>query len=159
MAADHLAGNRLDDVAEAENSIFLGNPCMEDHLEKEVAELVLQIVKIAPLYGIRNLVRFLDRVGSNRREILLGVPGAAGDGCAELRHDCKKLSDVLAWLHYSCGLQRGESHVAPEARSTWPRSRPGSILSRTRRFSSCTSGKPPSRCLSHTISPFTSIWK
>ena len=84
----------LDHVAEREGALLLGHPGMEDHLQQQVAEFVPQIREIAALDGVHDLIGFLERVGRNRREILLQIPGAAGPGRAQGRHDLEEPCDV-----------------------------------------------------------------
>ena len=55
-------------------------PGVEDDLEQQVAELVLQVGEVAAGDGVGHLVGFLQRVGRDRREGLLQVPGTAGPG-------------------------------------------------------------------------------
>ncbi|MGY4312820.1 hypothetical protein ACVWW1_002123 [Bradyrhizobium sp. JR3.5] len=40
MTADHLLRDRLDHVAERKRVLLLGHPCVIDHLQQEVAELL-----------------------------------------------------------------------------------------------------------------------
>ena len=87
MPSDHLAGNRLDHVAEGERVLFLRHPGMEHHLQQEVAEFVTQIIEIATCNGVDDFVGFLDGVGSNGREILFEIPGTAAAGRSQRRHD------------------------------------------------------------------------
>ena len=77
MPADHLRGDGLHHIGKSELSGLLGHTCMEDHLQKQVAQLVLQIREVAALDGVHNLIGFFDGVGGDGREILLEVPGAA----------------------------------------------------------------------------------
>ena len=77
MAADQLGRDALDDVAEIERAGLLGHPGVEHDLEQQVAELVLEVEKIAARDRVGDLIGFLDRVGRDGREILLEVPRAA----------------------------------------------------------------------------------
>ena len=77
MAADQLGGDRLDDAAEVEQAGLLGHAGMKDDLQQEVAELLAQILGVAALDGVGDLVGFFDRVGRDRGEGLLEVPGTA----------------------------------------------------------------------------------
>ena len=78
MAADHLVGDRLDDVAESEFAGLLRHLRVIDDLQQQVAELLAQIVQVAARDRVGDLVGFLDRVGRDGRKVLLDVPGAAG---------------------------------------------------------------------------------
>ena len=138
MPADQLCRDRLDHVAECKALFLIRHLRVEDDLQEEIAQLVLQVIEIAALDRVGNLVGFLDRVRSDRGEILREVPRAANLGRPEPRHDRDQVADILAGLHSSAdgfGM----------ARSIWPRSRSGSTRSRTSCFSAFTSGKPPSR--------------
>ena len=50
---------------------------MEDDLKEEIAEFVLQRGHVAALDRVGHLIGLLDRVGGDRREILLAIPRAA----------------------------------------------------------------------------------
>ena len=78
----------------AKAPLLLRHAGVEDHLEQQVAEFVLQIREIAALDGVHDLVGFLERVGRDGREILLQIPGAAGPGRAQGRHDLQEPRDV-----------------------------------------------------------------
>ncbi len=78
MPADHLAGDRLDHVAEGKGILFLGHPGVIGDLQQQVAEFLAQIVEIAARNRVGDLIGLLDRVGRDRCEILLEVPRAAG---------------------------------------------------------------------------------
>ena len=99
MAADQLARDALDDVAEIERAGLLGHPGMEHDLEQQVAELVLQVEKIAARDRLGDLIGFLDRVGRDGREILLEVPRAARARRAQRRHDREQARDVAGGMH------------------------------------------------------------
>ncbi len=87
VAADHLARDRLDHVAEGKGVLLLRHAGMIDHLQQEVAEFLAEVVEIAARDRIRDLIGFLDGVGHDRREILLEVPRTAGHRRAQRRHD------------------------------------------------------------------------
>ena len=70
-----MVGDRLDHVAEIEGALLLGHAGVEDDLQQQIAEFVLQVVEIAARDGVGHLVGFLERVGRDRREVLLEVPG------------------------------------------------------------------------------------
>ena len=83
----------------AKSPSLLGHPGVVDDLQQQVAEFVAQIVEIAARDGVGHLVGFLDRVGRDRREILLDVPGAPGIGRAQRRHDLDQAGNVAGRLH------------------------------------------------------------
>ena len=87
MAADHLLGDALDDVAERERALLLGDAGVIDHLQQQVAEFLAEVVEIVARDRVRHLIGFLDRVGCDRLEGLLDVPWTAGHGGAQRRHD------------------------------------------------------------------------
>ena len=87
MAAHHLVGDRRGDVGEIEQPGLLGHARVKDDLKQQVAELVLERRHVAARDRIGDLVRLLDRIGRDRREILLAVPRAAALRVAQPRHD------------------------------------------------------------------------
>ena len=110
MAADHLGGDALDHVAEAECALLLGHARMIDDLQKEVAELVLQPRHIAARNRIGHLIGFLQRIGRDGLEILLQVPGAAAAGRPQRGHDLDEAADVAGRFHVGV-LEAGEGPV------------------------------------------------
>ncbi len=68
MAADQLRGDRLDHAAEVEQPRLLGHPRMEDDLQQQVAQLLPQILGVAALDRVGDLVGLLDRVGGDGGE-------------------------------------------------------------------------------------------
>ena len=74
MAADQLGRDGLDHVAEVEGAGLLGHAGVEHDLQQQVAELVPEVVEVAALDGVGDLVGLLDRVGRDRPERLLEVP-------------------------------------------------------------------------------------
>ena len=81
------------------NAPILGHTGVIDHLEQQVAEFVTKIAQVVPGDRLGDLVRFLDRVGRNRREVLLDVPGTAGHRITQRRHDLDQPADVARGLH------------------------------------------------------------
>jgi hypothetical protein len=77
---------------------------MIDHLQQEIAEFVLEVVEIAARDRICNLIGFLDGVGSNRRKILLEVPGAARHRRAQRRHHLDQAKNVAGRFHVVAGF-------------------------------------------------------
>ncbi len=63
---------------------------MKDHLQKQVAKLVLEIGHVAALDGVGDLVRLFDRIVRDGRKRLLDVPGAAAVRIAQARHDAEQ---------------------------------------------------------------------
>ncbi len=71
---------------------------MINHLEQEIAELVLQRVEIVARDRVGDLVGFLDGVGRDGREALLDVPRTAGVLVAQARHDGEQIVERVALL-------------------------------------------------------------
>ena len=91
MPAFHLVGDRFDHVGECESSPgLLGHARMEHDLKQQVAEFVAQVVHVATVDRVGNLVGFLDRVRRDRREGLLHVPWTASLRVAQARHDVEQ---------------------------------------------------------------------
>ncbi|MGY4376118.1 hypothetical protein ACVWZ3_003757 [Bradyrhizobium sp. i1.3.6] len=86
---------------------------MKHDLEQEVTELLAQIVEIAAADGLDHLIGLLDRVGRDRREILLEVPGAAGHRRAQRRHDLDQTGNVAGRGH--CGAVSWLQSLMPKA--------------------------------------------
>ena len=90
MPRDHLVGDAAGHVGEVEGPRLLGHARMIDHLEQQVAQLAAQVVHVAALDGVGDLIGLLDRVGSDRLEGLLDIPGTARLGVAQGGHDAYK---------------------------------------------------------------------
>ena len=90
MPAHHLVCDRGRNVGKAEQPGLLAHARVIDHLEQQIPELVRQMRPILARYGIGDLVRLLDRVGSDRGEILLAVPWAAAPRITQPRHDVEQ---------------------------------------------------------------------
>jgi hypothetical protein len=94
VAALHLVADRSDHVREREMAGFLGHAAVEDHLEQQIAELVLEIGHVAALTRVGDFIGFLDRIGRDRLEGLDSVPFAAGLRIAQPRHDRDEPFDI-----------------------------------------------------------------
>ncbi|MNI91498.1 hypothetical protein D3C73_1491710 [compost metagenome] len=68
---------------------------MKDHLQQQVAELLAEIVHVVAFDRVGDLIGLLDRIGLDRREILLQIPGASGDGRTQRRHDIDQARNIL----------------------------------------------------------------
>jgi hypothetical protein len=75
MAAYKLRRDALDHTPEVKQSRFLRHARVEDDLQQEIAQLVAQVVRFAPLNRIGDLVGLLNREGRDRCECLFQVPG------------------------------------------------------------------------------------
>lgn len=104
MAALQLVGDGVGDVVEGEQPLFLGHAGVEDGLEQQVAELGLQLVHIAALDGVGDLIGLLQRIGGDGGEGLLNVPRTAADRVAQPGHDADQAVD---------GALRGVAHDCP----------------------------------------------
>jgi competence protein ComEC len=85
MAANELAGNRPQDIADREVPLLGGNLREEDGLEEHVAQLLAQRTGIAAVERVKQLVGLLEHEGAERLERLLAVPRAAV-GAAQRAH-------------------------------------------------------------------------
>ena len=99
MTADQFFGDRLDHAAEIERALLLRHAGVEHHLEKQVAQLLAKVCEIAAGDGVGHLVGLFERVGRDRRKVLLQVPGAAGAGRPQRRHDLQKPADIAGGFH------------------------------------------------------------
>ena len=98
MTANELGRDRLDDPAEIKEPGLLRHARVKDHLKQEIAELSRKS-SVARVDRVGDLVGFLERVGGDRGEGLLDVPGAAGYRIAQRRHDVDKALNVARRLH------------------------------------------------------------
>ncbi len=87
MAAFHLVADAVQDVVERELAGFFGHPGMKHDLELQIAKLIRQGIHVVAGDRVRNLVRFFDRVGRDRRECLHAIPFAARRRIAKALHD------------------------------------------------------------------------
>jgi hypothetical protein len=77
MTPNHLGRDALHDIAERKQASFLRQLRVVDDLKEQIAQLLAEILGIAPLDRIGDLVGFLDRIGRDRLKRLFDVPGAA----------------------------------------------------------------------------------
>ena len=94
MPADQLGSNGLHDVRKIERALLLRHASMENDLQKQIAQLVLQISQIVARDRIGNFIGFLERIGRNRAEVLLEVPRTSGARRAQRRHDFDQSGDI-----------------------------------------------------------------
>ena len=99
VPADEFGGDRLDDVAKIERVLLLRHAGVKYDLQQQVAKFFFKIGQIASRNGVGDLVRFFERVGCNRCEILFEIPRAAGLGRPQRRHDLKEPADVAGRDH------------------------------------------------------------
>jgi len=99
VAADHLFRDRLHHAAEVERALFLGHARMENDLQQQVAEFVAQVDQVVARDRVGDLISLLQRIGCDRLEILLQIPGAARYRRAQRGHDLQQAGNVAGWLH------------------------------------------------------------
>ena len=99
MPTDQLGRNSLDHIAEIERVLLLRHAGVEHDLQQQIAEFFFEVVEIVARNRIGNLIRLLERVRRDGREILLQVPGAAGFGSAQRGHDLDQPADVAGRGH------------------------------------------------------------
>jgi len=86
MTANHFLVDFADHVDDRETALLLSDLCVEEHLEKEVAEFFGDSSIIGGLQGVEDFVGFFDEIGAKSGVSLLAVPGTA-IGRAEARHE------------------------------------------------------------------------
>ena len=94
MTTDHLVSDGLNHIAKIERLELLGHASVEDNLQQQIAEFLAQIVDVVALDGVDDFKRFLKRVGRDGFEILLQIPGAAGDRRPQGGHDIEQAGYV-----------------------------------------------------------------
>jgi hypothetical protein len=87
MTPFHLVRYGQRNILESKETRFLCDAGMKHDLKKKIAELVLERGGIAARNRVGHLVGFLDRVGRDRRKILLTIPWTATLRVAQPRHD------------------------------------------------------------------------
>jgi len=102
MPPQELLGDGLHHIAEIERALLLRHAGMKHDLQQQIAKLLAQVREIAARDRVRHLVGFLERIGRDRLEILLQIPGAAGAGRAQRRHDFDEPADVVGRFHCEC---------------------------------------------------------
>ena len=116
MPPDHLARDRVGHIAEVEARILRGHLRVINHLEQEIAELVLERVEIVARDRVGNLISLFDGVGRDGGEALLDVPRAAGVLVAQPRHDGEQVVERVAFLRRVSHRAGQTSHAAPGSR-------------------------------------------
>ena len=82
VPAQHLVGDATGDVIEAELAFFVGDLRVKYDVEQQVAQLFLQILGVVTLDRVEQFVRFIERIGGDRRAGLADIPGATVFGVA-----------------------------------------------------------------------------
>src|SRR5688572_28325880 len=83
----HLVADGIYYIVESERSLLARHLRVKYDLKQQVAELVPQTVQIVSFVGIRNFIRFLDRVRRNRTKALLQVPWTTRLRISQASHD------------------------------------------------------------------------
>ena len=111
---DHLAGDRIDHIGEFEALQLRGHLRVVNDLKQQVAKLVLQRLEIVARDRLGDLVGFLDRIGRDGREGLLGVPRTARVLVAQARHDGEQVGERVALVAgcVSHGARQGQARQA-----------------------------------------------
>ena len=88
---------------------LFGHAGVKDHLEQKIAQFAFKLVHIAAVDGLRDLVGFFYRIGSDAGEGLLDVPRAALIGIPQARHDFEKfIHHRVIETHPRKGKRRGQ---------------------------------------------------
>jgi hypothetical protein len=90
MAAHQLAVQMVQHIRHGEMAFVGRHLGIKQHLQQQIAQLLGQMRKIAPLNGVEDLVGLLQRVFADGIEGLFAVPRAAV-GSAQPRHDLYRL--------------------------------------------------------------------
>jgi hypothetical protein len=90
MASYQLVVNGGSDLGEVEPAALLGHAGVKHHLEQQIAELIAQVLSVATLDGVGDLVGLLDGVRRDAGEALLPVPGAPLLRVAQARHQLEQ---------------------------------------------------------------------
>ncbi len=99
MAADHLSCDRLDHVAEGKGVLLFRHAGVIDDLQQEIAQFLAEVIEIAARDRVRYLIGLLDRVGRDRRKVLLEVPRTTGHRRAQRRHDLNEAGNIAGRGH------------------------------------------------------------
>ena len=99
MAANQLGGNAVDHCVELEAALFPSQLRVVDDLEEQVAQLLAQVVEVAALDGISDLIGFLEGVGDDGRIALLEVPGATVLRVTQAGHEVQQVFELMHPWH------------------------------------------------------------
>jgi len=97
----------------------VGHLRVKDHLKQKITQFVLKALHIAVFYGVRDFVRFFDRIRDDCFEGLLKIPGTTAIRIPQLGHDVKKPAnvagfswDIHGWIITSvCGRRKREWEI------------------------------------------------
>ena len=124
VAPHELFDDAPHDVVGTEFSLAPGELAQKHHLEREIAELFLELREISGIDGVDHLARFFEHVASQRAKVLLAVPGAAvgreqpaherderGIGLAALFGDGRRFRNVEGAAHGARLSKNGGPHA------------------------------------------------
>ncbi len=77
MSPNELLVNAFRDLREIKPPALPRHLSVKHHLEKQITQLITNLVRISALDCVGDLVRLLDRVGRDRGKRLLLIPRAA----------------------------------------------------------------------------------
>ena len=90
MAVDQLVAQGIGHITEIERALFLAQLRIENHMQQQVAQLLLDSLHIVRRDGIGQFVGLLDRVAAQRVESLLPVPRTfAAERVHHLQQACR----------------------------------------------------------------------
>ncbi len=95
VAANQLVADGAGNALEVELPRLAGHLRMKHHLEQQISQFILEMLRVAALDGIRHLVGLLDGVRRNAGKGLLPIPGAAVGG-SQPRHDGEQFLQPIA---------------------------------------------------------------
>lgn len=95
VATNQLAGDAIDHPGEVETPLLLRQLAVIDHLEQQIAELTRQMLEVAALDGVGDLVSLLQGVGHDGRVALLEIPRAAVLRIAQTRHQVQQVVESI----------------------------------------------------------------
>ena len=97
VAVDELFAHPVGHAVQVKDALLLLHPGVERHLEKHVAQLLLQVLGAALVNGLHSLVDLLEEVPPDALMGLLRVPGAAAGG-AENPHNFHQIVHIIGIL-------------------------------------------------------------
>ena len=97
MAVDELAANAVGYIVQVKAARILLDGAVEHHLEKDIAQLFLQMVQVAFVNRLRHLIGFLQEIPANGLVGLGLVPLAAARGPKDV-DDFAQIVAVIGFL-------------------------------------------------------------
>ena len=90
MAANQLAIEVIENIRNGKAALVGRHLCIKQHLQKQITKLFGEVVEVAALNGVEDLIGLFKGVFANGVEGLLAVPWTAA-GSAEPSHDGHRL--------------------------------------------------------------------